>query len=310
MIPPDPIVKLEGFEKRYGPIEAVRGVDLEVARGETVAFLGPNGGGKTTILRALVGLHTPSAGRVLIDGRDVTLDPDGARNLLSYLPQKASMPGLLSARDVLELFARLKKVAPSRVDEMLELFALEEDAHRYTREYSGGMLQRVGLAVAFLREVPLYVLDEPTLNLDSLGIQRLRDHLARLKSDGATVLFSSHSLSSTMQTADRVAVLVEGRVVKLEDVSVFRDSVTRETKVRVVLRSTTEAILEAVRNTGAEVTDRNGRHVHFRALPERRLDVVRAIERAGGTIEEFHTEAPDWDALIRPHFLSEENGEP
>jgi ABC-2 type transport system ATP-binding protein len=310
MIPPDPIVKLEGFEKRYGPIEAVRGVDLEVARGETVAFLGPNGGGKTTILRALVGLHTPSAGRVLIDGRDVTLDPDGARNLLSYLPQKASMPGLLSARDVLELFARLKKVAPSRVDEMLELFALEEDAHRYTREYSGGMLQRVGLAVAFLREVPLYVLDEPTLNLDSLGIQRLRDHLARLKSDGATVLFSSHSLSSTMQTADRVAVLVEGRVVKLEDVSVFRDTVTRETKVRVVLRSTTEAILEAVRDTGAEVTDRNGRHVYFRALPERRLDVVRAIERAGGTIEEFHTEAPDWDALIRPHFLSEENGEP
>jgi ABC-2 type transport system ATP-binding protein len=310
MIPPDPIVKLEGFEKRYGPIEAVRGVDLEVARGETLAFLGPNGGGKTTILRALVGLHTPSAGRVLIDGRDVTLDPDGTRNLLSYLPQKASMPGLLSARDVLELFARLKKVAPSRVDEMLELFALEEDAHRYTREYSGGMLQRVGLAVAFLREVPLYVLDEPTLNLDSLGIQCLRDHLASLKSNGATVLFSSHSLSSTMQTADRVAVLVEGRVVKLEDVSVFRDTVTRETEVRVVLRSTTEALLEAVRNTGAEVTDQNGRHVHFRALPNLRLDVVRAIEHAGGTIEEFHTEAPDWDALIRPHFLSEENGEP
>jgi ABC-type multidrug transport system ATPase subunit len=113
-----------------------------------------------------------------------------------------------------------------------------------------------------------------------------------------------------MQNADRVAVLVEGRVVKLEDVSVFRDTVTRETKVRVVLRSTTDAILEAVRNTGAEVTDQNGRHVHFRALPNRRLDVVRAIERAGGTIEEFHTEAPDWDALIRPHFLSEENGEP
>jgi ABC-type multidrug transport system ATPase subunit len=220
------------------------------------------------------------------------------------------MPGLLSARDVLELFARLKKVAPSRVDEMLELFALEEDCHRYTREYSGGMLQRVGLAVVFLREVPLYVLDEPTLNLDSLGIQCLRDHLASLKSNGATVLFSSHSLSSTMQSADRVAVLVEGRVVKLEDVSVFRDTVTRETKVRVVLRSTTEAILEAVRNTGAEVTDQNGRHVHFRALPNLRLDVVRAIEHAGGTIEEFHTEAPDWDALIRPHFLSEENGEP
>jgi len=310
MITPDPIVRLEGFEKRYGPIEAVRGVDLEVASGETLAFLGPNGGGKTTILRALAGLHAPSAGRVLIDGRDLTLEPEGARDLLSYLPQKASMPGLLTAREVLEFFARLRKVPPSRVDEMLELFALQEDAHRYTREYSGGMLQRVGLAVVFLREVPLYVLDEPTLNLDSLGVRRLREHLASLKDAGATVLFSSHSLSSTMQTADRVAVLVEGRVVKLEDVSVFRETVTRETKVRVVLRSTTEAILEAVRKTGAEVTDRNGRHVYFRALPNRRLDVVRAIEQAGGTIEEFHTEPPDWDDLIRPHFLPKDNGQP
>ena len=310
MITPDPIVRLEGFEKRYGPIEAVRGVDLEVASGETLAFLGPNGGGKTTILRALAGLHAPSAGRVLIDGRDLTLEPEGARDLLSYLPQKASMPGLLTAREVLEFFARLRKVPPSRVDEMLELFALQEDAHRYTREYSGGMLQRVGLAVVFLREVPLYVLDEPTLNLDSLGVRRLREHLASLKDAGATVLFSSHSLSSTMQTADRVAVLVEGRVVKLEDVSVFRETVTRETRVRVVLRSTTEAILEAVRKTGAEVTDRNGRHVHFRALPNRRLDVVRAIEKAGGTIEEFHTEPPDWDDLIRPHFLPKDNGQP
>ena len=274
------------------------------------AYLRANGGGKTTILRALAGLHAPSAGRVLIDGRDLTLEPEGTRDLLSYLPQKASMPGLLTAREVLEFFARLRKVPPSRVDEMLELFALQEDAHRYTREYSGGMLQRVGLAVVFLREVPLYVLDEPTLNLDSLGVRRLREHLASLKDAGATVLFSSHSLSSTMQTADRVAVLVEGRVVKLEDVSVFRETVTRETKVRVVLRSTTEAILEAVRKTGAEVTDRNGRHVHFRALPNRRLDVVRAIEKAGGTIEEFHTEPPDWDDLIRPHFLPKDNGQP
>ncbi len=310
MTSPGPMVKLDGFQKRYGPIEAVRGIDLEVARGETLAFLGPNGGGKTTVLRALAGLHTPSGGRVLIDGRDVVLEPTGARDLLSYMPQKASMPGLLTGREVLELFARLRDVPLARVDEMLDLFALQEDAHRYTREYSGGMLQRVGLAAAFLQDVPLFILDEPTLNLDSLGVRCLREHMATLKEKGATVLFSSHSLSNTMQTADRVAVLVEGRVVKLEDVSAFRETVTRETKVRVVLRSTTDTILDAVRETGAEVTDRNGRHVHFRALPNRRLDVVRAIEQAGGSIEEFHTEPPDWESLIRPHFLPKGEGQP
>ena len=99
-----PMVKLEGLDKRFGPTHAVRGIDLEVARGETLALLGPNGGGKTTVLRALVGLHSPTGGRVLIDGLDVAREGDGVRELLSYLPQRASMPGLLTAREVLDLF--------------------------------------------------------------------------------------------------------------------------------------------------------------------------------------------------------------
>jgi ABC-type multidrug transport system ATPase subunit len=310
MIQKNPMIRLEGFRKEYGSIQAVRGIDLEVAKGETLALLGPNGGGKTTVLRAVAGLHSPSGGRVWIDGLDVEKEPDRVKQRTSYLPQRAMMPGLLSAREVLELFARLRQVPLDRVEEVLELFVLGDDADRFTREYSGGMLQRLGLAVTFLEEVSLYILDEPTLNLDSLGIQRLRDHLQLLKNNGATVLFSSHNLHDTMQTADRVAVLVEGQVVKVEDVSVFRNTVTREMKVRVVLTSTTDAILEAARAAGADITDRNGRHVHFRALPDRRLGVVRAIEEAGGTIEEFHTEAPDWDALVRPHFQPRGNGEP
>ena len=303
-----PIIRLEGFRKEYGSIQAVRGIDLEVGRGETFALLGPNGGGKTTVLRALAGLHSPSGGKIIVDGHDLKEEPDRVRELVSYLPQRTTMPGLLTAREVLELFARLRRVPQDRVDEVLELFVLQEDADRFTREFSGGMLQRLGLAVAFLKEVPLYILDEPTLNLDSLGIQRLRDHLKALRGNGTTVLLSSHNLHDTMQTADRVAVLVEGRVVKVEDVSVFRSTVTRETKVRVVLTATNDAILEAAKAAGADVTDRNGRHVHFRALPERRLEVVRAIENAGGAIEEFHTEAPDWDALVRPHFQQGDNG--
>jgi ABC-type multidrug transport system ATPase subunit len=305
-----PLVKLSGFEKRYGSVDAVRGIDLEIGRGETFALLGPNGGGKTTVLRAVAGLHAPSGGRILIDGHDIAEEPDQVKRLISYLPQRTTMPGLLTAREVLGLFARLGKAPASRIEEVLDLFALEGDADRYTREFSGGMLQRLGLAVAFLREVPLYVLDEPTLNLDSLGTKRLRDHLKALGSNGTTVLFSSHNLHDTMQTADRVAVLVEGGLVKVEDVSVFRGTVTRETKVRVVLTQTTDAILDAARAAGADVTDRNGRHVHFRAAPERRLEVVRAIENAGGAIEEFHTEPPDWDSLVRPHFQKKTNGEP
>jgi ABC-type multidrug transport system ATPase subunit len=304
---PCPIIKLEGFEKSYGRIHAVRGVDLEVARGETFALLGPNGGGKTTILRALVGLHSPSAGRVLIDGRDVTQEQEQVRQLLSYVPQRVTLPPLLTAREILTLFARLRRVPATRVDHVLELFALTESADRYTRELSGGMLQRLGLAVAFLQEVPLYILDEPTLNIDSLGIQQLREHLENLRGSGTTILFSSHSLHNAMQLADRVAILVEGRVVKTENVSVFRSTVTREMRVHIVLGRTTDAILHAATRAGAEITHRNGQQVHFKALPDRRLDVIRAIEGEGGTIEEFHTETPDWDELIQPHFLPGED---
>jgi len=175
-----PIIRLEGFRKVYGRIQAVRGIDLEILRGETFALLGPNGGGKTTVLRALAGLHSSSGGRVVVDGHDLEEEPDRVKNLVSYLPQRTTMPGLLTAREVLNLFARLRQVPSTRVEEVLDLFVLGEDADRYTREFSGGMLQRLGLAVAFLKEVPLYILDEPTLNLDSLGIKRLRDHLKLL----------------------------------------------------------------------------------------------------------------------------------
>ena len=185
---------------------------------------------------------------------------------------------------------------------MLDLFALGEVADRYTRELSGGMLQRVGLAAAFLEEVPLFVLDEPTSNLDLLGVDRLRHMLGELKKKGATVVMSSHILQSAMQFADRVAVLVDGRLVQIEEAPVFRAAVARETTVRVVIDRTTGAIVEAIREAGGEVASHNGRQVNFQAIPKKRLDVIRAMERAGATVEEVHTEAPDWDALLRRHF--------
>jgi ABC-type multidrug transport system ATPase subunit len=297
-----PMVRLAGFEKRYGRIQAVQALDLTVAHGESFALLGPNGSGKTTIIRALVGLHAPSGGRILIDGIDIARSPDRVRERLSYVPQRVTMPEMLTAREVLTLFAGLKRVPRDRVGETLERFALAPEADRRIVEFSGGMVQRLGLAVAFLREVPLFILDEPTVNLDLLGVERLKRLIRDLRDRGTTFVFSSHLLSSAMQLADRVAVLVEGRIVALEEISVFRAAVTGKTNVRIVLRDGTDGIIEAVRDAGARLSNRNGRELSFQALPEHRLRVIRAIERAGGAIEEIHTEAPDWEALVRGHF--------
>jgi ABC-type multidrug transport system ATPase subunit len=299
------LIRLESFEKRYGRVQAVHPLDLAVAEGESFALLGPNGGGKTSIIRALVGLHAPSAGRIVVGGFDVVKEPVKVKELLSYVPQRVTMPEVLTAREAASFFAALRGVPEERVDELLEMFALSDSAQRRIAEFSGGMLQRLGLVVAFLKEVPLYVLDEPTVNLDPLGVKRLQGMLMELKGRGATILFSSHLVHTAIQLADRAAVLVEGRMAKAGDVGAFREAVTRETVVRVVLDRTTDAVVDAATSAGAESLSRNGAQVLFRARPELRLDIIRAIERAGGKIGEFHTELPDWEELMRRHMNAE-----
>jgi ABC-type multidrug transport system ATPase subunit len=207
------------------------------------------------------------------------------------------------------VFARLGSVSADRVDAVLDLFALTEFADRPTQELSGGMLQRLGLAVAFLREAPLLVLDEPTVNLDPTGIERLQKLLQELKKANTSILFSSHRLHTAMQLADRVGVLVGGRMVTIEEVSEFKDAVSRRTAVRIVMSGTsdTEKTRAAAEQAVAEVLDCGGSQIRFIASPEQRLEVIRAIEDAGGEIDEFHTEAPDWQALMRTRFDS--NGE-
>jgi ABC-type multidrug transport system ATPase subunit len=302
------MIKLERFEKRYGKLQAVSPLDLEIPRGESFALLGPNGGGKTTVLRAIVGLHAPTAGRVLVDGVDVARSPDRAKARLAFVPQGVSLPGMLTAREVLTLFARLKRVPLERVGRLLDEFALADSAERRTAEFSGGMLQRLGLAVAFLREADALVLDEPTVNLDPAGILKLNELLRERKTKGTTIVFSSHLLRNAMELADRVGILVAGRMVEPEEVPAFQEVVTRKTRVRVVLSHLTDDMIAAARDAGGEISGRNGREVSFTALPKRRLHVIRAIEQAGGAIEEFHTDAPDWNALIQERLESVENG--
>jgi len=301
-----PMLQIEGFAKRYGDLQAVRPLDLEVGEGESFALLGPNGGGKTTVLRAIVGLHAPSEGRILIRGVEVARDPTRVKQWLSFVPQRVTMPDVLTAREIVDFFARLRKVPPGRIDEVLDLFALTDDAGRRVGDFSGGMVQRLGLAVALLEEAPLLVLDEPTLNLDPQGIDILHRALGGLKERGSAIVFSSHSIHTAIQLADRVGVIVSGEMVTVEPVAAFQAEVTRQTTVRVVLSHADDAMIRSAEEAGAEIREHDQTQVCFRALPEHRLDVIRAIESAGGTIEEFHTEAPGWESLVHTHFGAKE----
>jgi Cu-processing system ATP-binding protein len=216
------ILQVERLTKRYGRVEAVRDISFGVAPGEVFALLGPNGSGKTTTLKCIVGLNIPTTGKIMIDGVDALADPVGARRSISFLPQRVVFPETLSAREVLQFHARLRGLPAGAIEEGLRAARFNGAADRRVGEYSGGMVQRLGLAVAAMPSAPVLVLDEPTASLDPEGVIRFREFVNDQRSRGTTVVFSTHLLTEVEQLADRVAVFVGGRIVACTDIGEIR----------------------------------------------------------------------------------------
>ncbi len=206
------MIRYEVFSKSYGQVTAVRELDLRVHEGETVALIGPNGSGKSTTLKAAVGLVRPTAGRVLVNGLDVTRGPE-ARAGLGYLPQRVTFPEGITAREAMRFYARLRGADSGEVDRLLYRVGLQEASDRVTDGFSGGMRQRLGIAISLLAHPRVVLLDEPSAALDPSGALLVRDLIAGIAREGTTVLLSSHDLAEVAALADRIAVFVAGRVV-------------------------------------------------------------------------------------------------
>jgi Cu-processing system ATP-binding protein len=204
------VIRFRDLSKSFGAQRAVRSLTLTVRAGEVVALLGPNGSGKTTSLKAAAGLVRPTAGEVLIGEPGLPAAERDSRRALSFLPQKVSFPESLTGREVVEFYRRLRRAAPERTDDVLRVAALNGAAQRQVGTYSGGMTQRLGLAVAALPDVPVLLLDEPTSSLDADGLCSFYGLVERRRHEGRAVLFSSHQWGDVERLADRVAVLVDG----------------------------------------------------------------------------------------------------
>lgn len=209
------MIQYEGLTKQYGPLIALSGLDLKVEPGETLALIGPNGSGKSTTLKAALGLVRPTRGKVSVEGTDVNRGGREARAKLGYLPQGLSFPEGFTAREVMLYFARLRGVAPGTVPHLLDRVDLLAVSERNAASFSGGMKQRLGLALALLGSPRALVLDEPTAALDPTGSLAVRDLVREIRGAGTTVLLSSHDLGEVAALADRVAVFVAGRLVAL-----------------------------------------------------------------------------------------------
>lgn len=232
------MIRVSHLTKRYGGFTAVDDLSFEVAPGETFALLGPNGSGKSTTLKCLVGLAEPDAGGIEIAGCDLRRDPRRARRQISYLPQRADFHDVLTAREVLDFYRRLRHLPPERVAWALDpaRFHFNGFADKPVGQFSGGMKQRLALAVACLPDAPVLLLDEPTASLDPASAVRFRRFLAALKSEGKTIVFTSHVLADVEQLADRVAILVGGRLAVLESIADLREKMKQHSLEDIYLR--------------------------------------------------------------------------
>lgn len=215
------MLEIAGLTKSFDGRSVLRGLDLSVGAGESVALLGGNGSGKTTTLRAVAGLVLPDSGRITVDGLDARRDGRKARARLSFLPQKSVFPGTLSVRETLAVAARLRELSESRIARELSECGLLEAADRPVSALSGGQRQRLGLAVAFLPDVALYLFDEPTANLDPPSLDVFFRRARELREGGRAVLFTTHVAADVEKLATRVEVLAEGRVERPGEILAF-----------------------------------------------------------------------------------------
>jgi Cu-processing system ATP-binding protein len=241
------VITYRAFTKRFGANRAVESLSLQVARGEVVALLGPNGSGKTTTLKAAAGLIRPTSGEVTLgDPPRPASDPE-ARRVLSYLPQRVSFPDALTGSEVVEFYRELRGAPPERSQEVLRFASLNGAGARAVGTYSGGMVQRLGLAVALLPQAPVFLLDEPTAALDPDGLCAFYGVVERARVDGRAVLFTSHQLGDAERLADRFAILVGGRLVADLSADRLKDRLSERGVMRLRLASRPPGLLEAVR---------------------------------------------------------------
>jgi ABC-2 type transport system ATP-binding protein len=198
-------------------VHALKALDLEIKQGEVFGLLGPNGSGKTTTLKLLLGLLFPTDGRAVVLGKDAT-DVEKNRRI-GYLPEESYLYRFLNAEETLDFYGRLfgipHDLLRERIDELIKLVRLEPARKRQLKEYSKGMTRRIGLAQALINEPELILLDEPTSGLDPIGTREMKDMILRLRDQGKTVVMCSHLLADVQDVCDRIAILHQGELKEL-----------------------------------------------------------------------------------------------
>jgi ABC-2 type transport system ATP-binding protein len=282
--------------KCYGSVQALRGVELEVRRGEVFGFLGPNGSGKTTTIRCLLDLIRPSGGRIRVLGLDPQADPVAVRARTGYLPGELRLDDNLTAEKALRYFNALRR-GKADWDFVRRLACrLDLDLHTPIKNFSKGNKQKVGVVQALMHRPELLLLDEPTSGLDPLVQQEALRLIGEARADGATVFFSSHVLSEVQETAGRVAILRRGRVAEVAETEALLGRAVHRARIR--FRQPVDAgALKQV--PGVRLVEQGPRGVVVQVEGE--MDgLIKAL--AAYPVRDFETERPSLEEVFLAYY--------
>ncbi len=304
------VVELIDIKKDFGTVVALKGLSLNLARGETLGLFGHNGAGKTTTMKMILGLHQPTSGQVKVFNQNPAKPQFSRyRYQLGFLPENVSFYPQLTGLEVLHFFAKLKQVNKKRCLELVEQVGLNEACQRKVKTYSKGMKQRLGLAQALLTEPSLLLLDEPTVGLDPIATQQLYQIIDQLKQNGCSVILCSHVLPGVEKHIDKAAILSEGELRAYGHIDQLRKNLDLPTQIKFKgcfnIEQLSQKLVLAISSHQDGSFSVNADH-------DTKLEILRTILAQPGTTD-IDTIPPSLEALYRSFMVkkdSAENSEP
>jgi len=296
-------IETRSLARSFGDVEAVGGVDLDVAEGEIYAFLGPNGAGKTTTVRMLVTLLRPTGGSARVAGFDVVSDADQVRRSIGVALQEAALDPLMTGRELMRLQATLHRISKgdgrTRSDSLLERVGLIEAADRRVGTYSGGMRRRLDLAMSLVHEPRVLFLDEPTTGLDPTSRQAIWDEVNQLNRDGTTVFLTTQYLEEADRLAHRVGIIDGGRMAAEDTPAALKAQVGNPHLELSLAEGEAEQAEEILARFGAVPPRTDGAVcVELAGGAAQVAQVVRALDEAGLAVESLDLVEPTLDDVF------------
>ncbi len=242
-----PAIETQGLVKRFGDLQAVRGVSLTVRAGEILSLLGPNGAGKSTIISMLSGLLEPNEGDALILGHSIRREPEAAKACLGVVPQEVALYPDLSARENLVFWGKMYGLRggalKQRVDEVLDVIGLAGRQKDRVDKFSGGMKRRVNIAAALLHKPQIVIMDEPTVGIDPQSRRHILDNVKELNRQGMTVLYTTHYMEEAQELSDHIAIMDYGQIIAYGTHEELIRLVGEQTRIDLTLHVDAERVL-------------------------------------------------------------------